>query len=107
MTRTGYPDRARRSASLSQSFTARMTSSRGGIPFGKSALSSASRSAELPLRRRPSVRAALREAAVLDRRAAPAASVVVVERVAAAAVDCRDRWRAELGLFEVPTTPCA
>jgi hypothetical protein len=46
-TGTSHAILASRSASSSQLFTARMTSSLGGIPFGKSAFKSASRSVAL------------------------------------------------------------
>jgi hypothetical protein len=99
--RSGYAIRARRSASSSQAFTARMTSSLGGIPFGNSALSRASRSAPVRERRRPS---AVRRVRVPFGREPAVAVIAAVRRTAPA---FRRRRPAELVLLEVPTIPCA
>lgn len=103
--RSAHAIRASRSASSSQPFTARMTSSRGGMPFGKSAFKSASRSVALPVRWRPvaflRVPPLLERLDVRERRALlPVAGVPAV-------VVRRDRRPAARALLDVPTTPCA
>jgi hypothetical protein len=99
--RSGHAIRARRSASSSQTFTARMTSSLGGIPFGNSALSRASRSAPVRERRRPS---AVRRVRVPSGREPAVAVIAALRRTAPA---FRRRGPAELVLLEAPTIPCA